>query len=88
MKTKVSTRLTRWYFFDKGQSADRRNKPGGDIYMKRGQSEACPRNPPASTKLKGSVHDLDAVGATLVVALLPADAVRGPGDHKGRASKK
>jgi len=26
----------------------------------------------------------DGVGATLVVALLPADAVRNPGDHKGR----
>jgi hypothetical protein len=27
---------------------------------------------------------LCAVGATLVVAPLPADAVRKPGDHKGR----
>ncbi len=26
----------------------------------------------------------DEVGATLVVAPLPADAVRKPGDHKGR----
>jgi len=28
--------------------------------------------------------DLDDVGPTLVVAPLPADAVHGPGDHKGR----
>jgi len=30
--------------------------------------------------------DLDDVGATVLVALLPVVAVRGSGDHKGRPS--
>ena len=63
--------------------------PRGDSISERATEGASPDWSLASANLKGSEHrekrtEDDDVGATLVVALLAADAVREAGDHKAR----